>query len=89
MDLPDLRVWCFRVLVRFDWAANTLFFLIQKQMDTPANRFRSCYAMLFTVRQQPGIGIPVKTYLQSKIERIFCLWPPCAWAHFITYFLHP
>jgi len=44
--------------------------------------------MLFTVRQQLGIGTLVKTYLQIYVERIFYFWPPSAWAHFITYFLH-
>ena len=70
------------------WPANTLFFLLQKQTDTAADCLCPCNAMLFTVRQQLGIGTLVKTYLQIYVERIFYFWPPCAWAHFITYFLH-
>ena len=64
MDLSILRGWCLGFRRFFVGEAETLLFLCQKQMDSPAYRFSLCDVVLFTIDFQTLLC----SFIQSDAE---------------------
>lgn len=69
-DLPDLRVWFNRVLVRFLRAASTLFFLRQNQFYALTHNICPRLFVCFAVRLKSFVCLCVNAGFDFNLFRI-------------------
>ena len=67
-------------------AANTLFFLVQKQLDPLTNRLAAGDIVLLTILPQALLRSHIQPDAVADAFRILRFWSACARAQTITYF---